>query len=384
MDKIPGRTSRLRPRSGGGGVPALSKIADLAQIRPLALLMAAALLSSCSTIQTLEGRAAFSVGAVPLVFASVNPQDDTVNKEWETYKASMKLTKTTHKEYLGFVASASETRCADFLTGLVVANTGTHTGLDMLTTVFSALGTAFTPLATVHAMAAGATISSGWRANIDADVYAKQAVQDMVHAIQTTYYVKIGDYVDKLATTDENTLIVPAELTKIQTIHAECTLASAQGAVQAALATEAKTPAAASDTATLTITVSPGTAQVKDEIDLTLQSPNLKNIPKMPLVIAVATHDRAGDIANKIANKINGLNLPDVSAAAATGKPGNPRETIATVGLTSLSSDKVTWSVLPPPHSGASGVTVDLKPAASQPRGQTPTGQPAAAPPAKR
>jgi len=48
---------------------------------------------------------------------------------------------------------------------------------------FSALGTAFTPISTVHALTAGASITSGWKTAVDSDIYAKLTIQNLVLAL---------------------------------------------------------------------------------------------------------------------------------------------------------------------------------------------------------
>jgi hypothetical protein len=311
--------STVRPSAAGSAL-ALRE-AEMHLGRLLALLIAGILLSGCNAIQRIEGKAAFSVGAVPLDFTDPADQNN-INTQWANFKASMAqsgvVSVTTKKDYLGFVASASEARCADFLTNLVVASNATHTGLDMATTVFSALATAFTPLATVHALTAGATISSGWRANIDADIYAKIAVQNMVQAIQSTYYTKISGYVGDLANLNEADISVPAELTKIQTIHAFCTLASAEGSVSASLKAPDQSQAGPTATATLTITVSGanGIAATGDSIKLGFNSPSVANtIPP----VTIKRGDDATSIAKNVVTAVNNANISGISATSSAG-----------------------------------------------------------------
>jgi hypothetical protein len=344
--------------------------------RLLAVLVIALPLLGCGIIQSIEGKAAFSVGAVPLNFT--DPTDpNNVNRQWAVFRESMTnsigQTTTPRKDYLGFVASASEARCADFLTSLVVASNGTHTGLDMLTTVFSALGTAFSPIATVHAMAAAASISSGWRANIDSDIYARLAIQDMLQAIQATYYTQMASYVSNLPYLNETDIIVPAELTKIQTIHATCTLASARGSVSSSLKPPSQAPSGPTDTATLTISVSGNAAAAGDTIVLTVQSSTVQNIPPVPISINVSKGNNASDIASRMVNTVNNLNLSGVSA-----KIASTSATSATVNLISQASDKVRWSSVQR-NAGNSKVIIAFPPAPAQPTAGTSPGQPGAA-----
>ena len=59
---------------------------------------------------------------------------------------------------LGRVVLESEYQCERFMNNLVLTATGSHLWLDGAATVFSALGTAFTPISTVHALTAATTV----------------------------------------------------------------------------------------------------------------------------------------------------------------------------------------------------------------------------------
>jgi len=144
------------------------------------------------------------------------------------------------QEYLGRVVSDSEHKCGLFLNGLVLGENTTNTTLDLATTAFSALSTAFTPPGTKTALSAAASIASGSKTAIDTDIYAKAAIADFSTAIQKTYSAGIRDYTDKLPTlpdTDSAPLIVSNEVAKIQAIHALCGLAPAESSLQAKLGT---------------------------------------------------------------------------------------------------------------------------------------------------
>jgi hypothetical protein len=134
----------------------------------------------------------------------------------------------------------SEQKCSRFVNGLIAAETGTNTGLDLTTTVLSTLAATFTPLATAHALSAGAAISSGWKTAIDSDVFAKASVANYAQAIQSTYFRDIGAYGEKLAA-QTGPIDIGAEFAQIQSIHAECSLGSAQAAIAASLHTGAST-----------------------------------------------------------------------------------------------------------------------------------------------
>jgi hypothetical protein len=136
---------------------------------------------------------------------------------------------------VGLIVKDSATKCGIFVQKLVATETGTDTTLDLLGAVFSALGTAFTPLSTVHAFSAAGSVVSGSKAAIDSDVYAKASVANFIQAIQSTYYADLGTYWSKFSAEDPASINLPWEVTKILSLHAECSLASAQAAISSTL-----------------------------------------------------------------------------------------------------------------------------------------------------
>jgi hypothetical protein len=138
--------------------------------------------------------------------------------------------------YVGLIVQDSATKCGTFVKKLVAAETGTDTALDLLATTFSALGTAFTPIATIHALNAAGTIASGSKAAIDSDIYAKASVANFIQAIQSTYYKDLQSYWNNFEAAPNNPPVnLPGEVMKIMDVHAECSLASAQAAISATL-----------------------------------------------------------------------------------------------------------------------------------------------------
>ena len=121
---------------------------------------------------------------------------------------------------LGRVVLESEYQCERFMNNLVLTATGSHLWLDGATTVFSALGTAFTPISTIHALTAATTVSSGLRANIDSDVFNRL---DGLKPSEVNFSVEVG---------------------RISAIHRGCSLGSAQDAISTTL----RAPDAAPDT----------------------------------------------------------------------------------------------------------------------------------------
>lgn len=137
------------------------------------------------------------------------------------------------KPYLGLVINEFENNCGKFVTGLVLASNTTNTSLDLLTTVFTALGSAFTPLGTVHALTAAGSVSSGWKTAINSDVYAKATIANYAQAIQTSYYTDMKNYMTDLDNSDITKIVPEEEVAKLRSIHKECSLASAQNTISA-------------------------------------------------------------------------------------------------------------------------------------------------------
>jgi hypothetical protein len=135
------------------------------------------------------------------------------------------------KDAIAAVANQSETKCADFLSSLVLAETAGDTSFDLLSTTTSALSTLFVPITTVHALSASTTVLLGSKAAIDSDFYAKASIANFATAIQSTYYTDMGKYVDALAVADPSTLDWQVEIYRISAIHRECALAQAEAAI---------------------------------------------------------------------------------------------------------------------------------------------------------
>lgn len=221
-------------------------------------------------IQKLENDGAFTVAAVALC-------EDTPGQQYAadgTCKAvpqpgapgtgqttgTAGATTLTPKQQIGWILNESVTKCDQFISGLALASNSTNVDLDGATTVFSALGTAFTPLALVHGLTAAGSITSGWKTAIDADVYGKLAVADYAKAIQTTYYTDFRTYLDAIKTASVTDDDLPFEIGTIRTIHKECSLASAQATIAANLASPAPSAAVTSETTTVTVQAFTGTA----------------------------------------------------------------------------------------------------------------------------
>jgi hypothetical protein len=128
------------------------------------------------------------------------------------------------KEYLGYVLIDSGQKCQAFADRLSVAQRGVDTSFDILTVILSALATAITPLSTVHGLTAAATISTGTKTAIDADIYAKATAALILQEIKNTYYVHIDDYRKELIDRDTAAVIPSLEVSSIDAIHRQCSL----------------------------------------------------------------------------------------------------------------------------------------------------------------
>lgn len=130
--------------------------------------------------------------------------------------------------FVGRIIYDSEQKCALFVAELTASESLSNTGLDMTTTALSALATAFTPLATVHALTAGASISSGWKTAIDTDVFAKASIANYAEAIQLSYYQNMHNLIQSLPSDPDERVNASVFLAEVQEIHQGCSLGSAQ------------------------------------------------------------------------------------------------------------------------------------------------------------
>ena len=232
---------------------------------------------------------------------------------------------------------SSEYFCGKFVNSLVLASIGANTDLDILTTIFSALGTAFTPISTVHAFTAAASISSGWKTAIQSDVYAQASIANYAQAIQSTYYTDIADYMNKLGQFSSDDDIVPSsELTKIRSIHKECSLPSAQAAIHVAL--QAQSPAAASANANQDVSVLVKTVTAGTTFEFTGTSPSIS--PPLDAKYKASKGDTPLVVAMKLVNAVLGNTAFRNAGVTATLDPG------ATGGFTLHGSSGITWNVV--------------------------------------
>lgn len=278
-----------------------------------------------------------------------------------TSPEALKTLANDNRTYVGIIVSDSETKCSQFLNNLVLAENSVNTGLDMITTVFSALGTAFSPVATIHALTAGATISGGWKTAIDADIYAKSSIGTFAQAIQATYYKAISDYLDSL--TNKSEIVAALEVPRIQAIHRQCSLGAAEAAISKSLQGQQGAPPpptgqqGATTTATVLLTVT-GSVTDGDKITLTATSPTIPNSP-VSVTYEVAQGNDTTKVATGLLNAVNkstALADAKIDAIQASSPPGS------SIILRSPASASVGWSSSPP--SATQTETVNLTPVA--------------------
>lgn len=145
------------------------------------------------------------------------------------------------KAFLAAVVYDSEQKCTAFVNRLVIGENTFNTSADVVSTILTALGTALTPLATVHALTASSTIVTGGKTAVDADIYAKASTANLYSAIQQTYFKDVQDYTTKLPGLTADQLIVSNEVAKIQSYHALCALVPAEASIAATITPSAGT-----------------------------------------------------------------------------------------------------------------------------------------------
>jgi len=150
------------------------------------------------------------------------------------------LYKTNGNEYAGILLSTSATNCLQFMNRLSVAERGIDTGFDISSTVLSSLATAFTPLATVHALSAASAISTGTKTAIDSDIYVKETAPLIIQELNVTYWTDYYTEQKRIQDLGATTQVDPyIELSFVQGLNRECSL-------DYAIANLSKTSAAAS------------------------------------------------------------------------------------------------------------------------------------------
>jgi hypothetical protein len=130
----------------------------------------------------------------------------------------------------------SQQKCQEFKDGLFSQLAATNTSLDILGTAFSAAGTVFKSLTTVHALSAGNTLATGARSSIQSEYLTSQSISHVIQAIQSTYDVKMQAYLAYLrAVKAPNAVDVTVERSTINSYHSLCSLAAANASIDSSL-----------------------------------------------------------------------------------------------------------------------------------------------------
>jgi hypothetical protein len=161
-----------------------------------------------------------------------------------TLTQSRNMEKMEANAYIAGVAFDSIVKCDYFTKSQGLIARGVSTDLDLATTVLTALATVFTPIATIHALTGTALITSGWKDNLNSNLYAKYAAEIIGNQIDTSYFTPMYLYVQDLQRRAErgDKLNPQFEVIRIVMIHRECDVGRALGA----LAVKAKQPNAPS------------------------------------------------------------------------------------------------------------------------------------------
>jgi hypothetical protein len=318
------------------------------------ILVAASLavaLSACSTVKNLARNGSYGVAAANL--------DSSLVKNAQGAGTS--------KAPLYILIANSEDNCNAFVNGLISAETGTNTSLDVTTTALNALATAFTPLGTVHSLTAAAAITGGWKTAIDSDIFSKATAANFAQAIQSTYYKSLQTEVASLRAAQTSDVDGAAEVTVIKSIHAQCALGPAESSITAAL-TPSQNGAAGVNTTTTTSVTLGGTIKPGDTVTLVATWSNGAGSPSYK-----ATTNQLSDAVAGLINKIKTdpiLGPAGVTAAASPTANTLLLQTPTALGITwnkNIPADEsITMNLAPvPPPAAAPAAVVAPPPVAA-------------------
>ena len=159
------------------------------------------------------------------------------------------------------LATDSQTKCAAFTDDMQKMGARENTALDIAGTTFSAFATVFTRVGIKNALSAGSTIATGARTDIGNEYFNAQSIAHVVQAIKASYSTNMANYMVSLQSADKSQIRVKEEQAKIWTIHSQCSLASADAQIAAALTPSTPTPPTEAPlTFSYTVTLSTGDA----------------------------------------------------------------------------------------------------------------------------
>lgn len=175
----------------------------------------------------------YRLAAEPLM--DVPPNHVSVPVPGSSPPARQELTNLDNRQRVNLLVQDSQNKCADFVDSMFAQTAGSGFILDILSTGTSAIATIFTPLATVHSLAAASTIFGAAKTGISANYLNTLSISHITQAIQQTYSTNMKIYVDSLATADPAKIDVFQERSKIASYHAMCSLAAAEGSISSTL-----------------------------------------------------------------------------------------------------------------------------------------------------
>lgn len=165
-----------------------------------AVLILTAVLNGCSaTVDQFVGQYGGLIAANPLdpvitIPATSKGQEPTI-LDPRNFPLDDKGYKADTISYVVLETFSSLLKCKKLLDSQGIVSRGIDADLDLITTVLTALATAFSPISTVHIFTAAALISSGWKNVLDSDLYAKKTSDIIATQIDTSYFSAMTKYV---------------------------------------------------------------------------------------------------------------------------------------------------------------------------------------------
>jgi hypothetical protein len=186
-------------------------------------LMSGAVLSGCTAINKLADKSQPLVAAEPLSITAASVNDAT-----------------DKKLFLGSAATDSVRKCTAFLNRLVVTQNSVNTVGDVSALTLSGLATVLKSINTVHALTASSALVTGSKSAINSNIYAEASISTFQMALQRTYYKAMTDYVDDLDKASDTAINIGVELSRIETIHSNCSLSAARSSIEATIGAKGK------------------------------------------------------------------------------------------------------------------------------------------------
>jgi hypothetical protein len=260
-------------------------------------------------------------------------------------------------DQVNLLVQDSQQKCAEFVNSMFAETAGSGFVLDVLATGTSAVSSIVTPLSTAHALSAATSVLSGTKTGISANYLNTLSISHITQAIQSTYTTDIKNYVNSLAslTEDQQKLLNPfMERSKIESYHAECSLAAAEGSINTTLqATGQLGQAIPSLTYTVKgtgdITASGLTTQLEIAINnfSAFQQAGITALPSSDTAIALV-------MKNALNFSIKASNT-NFSAAVVQGTPAKPAQITISVTRALAKGDTVTITATAPSGTPATG-----------------------------